>query len=430
MGLAGPIFCLLLFMIAPPPAPGEGWLAFGDLRGHLAPCGCDPKTDLGGIGRLGSLLEQETPPLLLFNLGNNLSGKTPLTLEDQFILKGLALLKPSVSLRNRREIEEKSLSPKDYVLSNQKPPFVLGVPFWVSDKVQVWGGVFSTDLSFLEPLSEELIKRWKKEALPDRERFLLFSGSDDDLKKITKYGFFQNIISSNSKDFEIFIGEKETDLERLPGVYMTPLGGGGMLRGGWLAKTPGPPTLETLLLPNTTGPGFLEPFYPVTWLKPSYEPSQGSRFRELFDQYRVHSQKDFHKAAAARGQDLADSPYVGALSCQGCHPQAYDTWQKSKHAQAFVTLEGVRQGENPACVGCHSVGYEKKGGFASKALSPHLSHVQCENCHGPRKEHIKSPAALAKPPSAMGVCVSCHIPPHSPSFHLETYWKEIAHGVP
>ncbi|MFN3075726.1 MAG: hypothetical protein ABT940_02370, partial [Alphaproteobacteria bacterium] len=34
----------------------DGWLAFGDLRGYIEPCGCDPSTDLGGLRRLAVLL--------------------------------------------------------------------------------------------------------------------------------------------------------------------------------------------------------------------------------------------------------------------------------------------------------------------------------------------------------------------------------------
>ena len=111
-------------------------IAFGDLRGYFEPCGCDPRTDLGGIVRLGGFIDLQRKNLItkhsqdlinldVISLGNLISFKysdnysyqnrykdnrhkrqntptpskqTSLTLQDQFILKGLAKINPQAKL--------------------------------------------------------------------------------------------------------------------------------------------------------------------------------------------------------------------------------------------------------------------------------------------------------------------------------------------
>ena len=50
------------------------YIAFGDLRGHFEPCGCNPKTDMGGIERIGGYIDLERSRyknLEVYSLGNN-----------------------------------------------------------------------------------------------------------------------------------------------------------------------------------------------------------------------------------------------------------------------------------------------------------------------------------------------------------------------
>jgi hypothetical protein len=58
-----------------------------------------------------------------------------------------------------------------------------------------------------------------------------------------------------------------------------------------------------------------------------------------------------------------------------------------------------------------------------------LANVQCEVCHGPRKEHAadptKKPQQAVKPAE---VCVRCHNAQHSPAFVQDVFWQRIKHG--
>ena len=90
-----------------------GWLAYGDLRGSFEPCGCDPKTDLGGVHRLATFAAREranNPDLVFLDVGNNISPpgaeglRETLELKDTYIVEGLVRLNPGVILPGRFEL--------------------------------------------------------------------------------------------------------------------------------------------------------------------------------------------------------------------------------------------------------------------------------------------------------------------------------------
>jgi hypothetical protein len=88
---------------------------------------------------------------------------------------------------------------------------------------------------------------------------------------------------------------------------------------------------------------------------------------------------------------FADAKYVGSEACKKCHKYAYEVWEKSKHAQAFHTLEtatrpSLRQLDGE-CVICHVTGFEFLTGYRNEQATPQLKNVGCESCHGPGSEH-------------------------------------------
>ncbi len=63
--------------------------------------------------------------------------------------------------------------------------------------------------------------------------------------------------------------------------------------------------------------------------------------------------------------------FLGAESCQSCHPDAYAAWKASSHARAKSVLSPVQQ-RDARCLSCHSPNdaEQKQAG------------VTCETCHG------------------------------------------------
>src|SRR4051812_47741412 len=85
-----------------------GYLAFGDLRGHLEPCGCDPVTDLGGLRRLATLVQRERradPTIGSFCTGNLLPSKDEGPLKTPFLLAGVAAVPVDACLFNTLEFQ-------------------------------------------------------------------------------------------------------------------------------------------------------------------------------------------------------------------------------------------------------------------------------------------------------------------------------------
>lgn len=169
--------------------------------------------------------------------------------------------------------------------------------------------------------------------------------------------------------------------------------------------------------------------------------------------------KDVPHPKAKKGDKLAGQ-FASAASCKECHPTAWNTWSKTKHAHATETLTKLdppRQ-YDPECISCHSTGWNPTeyfsftGGFDSLDKTPQLAGNSCENCHGPGAAHvaaekgrnagrkqaerdaIKLTVAFARD----NVCLKCHDHDNSPKFtekdpatgkdNFEVhYWPKVEH---
>jgi len=100
--------------------------------------------------------------------------------------------------------------------------------------------------------------------------------------------------------------------------------------------------------------------------------------------------------------------YVGVKRCIACHKNIYSFWLTTKHSRAYATLEEEKRQYEPNCIGCHTTGYEKPGGFTDVTKSENLLNVQCEECHGPGSVHIRNTDALMKNHYTEKDCLTCH----------------------
>lgn len=119
-----------------------------------------------------------------------------------------------------------------------------------------------------------------------------------------------------------------------------------------------------------------------------------------------------------------EASFVGSKTCQGCHMEAYTTWKATKHAHAFDTLEQAGKTCDLGCIGCHTVGFSKPGGFCKPLEVGELKDVGCENCHGPGSLHAQGKAKLERFVSEQ-TCRECHTPEHSDLFAYDTYRPKL-----
>jgi formate-dependent nitrite reductase cytochrome c552 subunit len=138
--------------------------------------------------------------------------------------------------------------------------------------------------------------------------------------------------------------------------------------------------------------------------------------------------------------------YVGSQTCKKCHLAQHKSWAKTKMGEAFESLKIGKAAEvkekfgldpkkdytkDAACLPCHTVGYQKPGGYAppdpedrrAVKRAESLRGVGCESCHGPGSEYVKVFEEIDKSQrtytteelTAVGlrlpdktVCVECH----------------------
>ncbi|MFA5867390.1 MAG: cytochrome c3 family protein [Actinomycetota bacterium] len=121
--------------------------------------------------------------------------------------------------------------------------------------------------------------------------------------------------------------------------------------------------------------------------------------------------------------------WAGVDVCKKCHERTFMRWEEeSRHAEAMQTLQ-PKNIANDRCLGCHTVGYKKKG-FVSLEKTPKLGSVQCENCHGKGEKHIQQPKANNVPKASLAakMCGECHSGSHHNTFS-DAEWKSTKHAA-
>jgi hypothetical protein len=359
----------------------------GAIDGELEPCGCSPKTDFGGLARTsGYILRNGTglSPYVLIDAGN-FSG----TDSEQGRLKVEAAMKAFNTMKYDAVAfmkNEKSFPP-DFLASlvrRYEVPFVSDAsPFERS--VTVSRGHLDVHISSGLDGPEE-----------DKLNILVTDKSVAELKTAEGWAV---IISSSG---EIIDQPLKTDGPVIVSGY--PKG-----------KRLGILTLHV----DEKGK--------VTNFKHRFEAlgpdiQEDEMVRKVLDDY------DTRVAALMKDTERppAGTTYVGVSKCGECHQPYVESWEKTKHAKAFASLEKVGKAADPECIVCHTVGFGEKGGFYTIDTTPQLANVQCEECHGLDREHMNNFERPMRPVTE-SVCLKCHTKDNSPEFNYAVYLKKVIH---
>jgi hypothetical protein len=126
-----------------------------------------------------------------------------------------------------------------------------------------------------------------------------------------------------------------------------------------------------------------------------------------------------------RPEVLAAEGYLGWETCKACHGKIHDRWSQDPHARAFATLAEGDKWNDPACLPCHTTGYEVAAETDSTDVRPEMWNVQCEACHGMGTKHRRDGTMRPVPES---VCLRCHTPEWSPEWDYQEALEKIDHG--
>ncbi len=380
----------VLFLLLPVMASAQdrtiNIIYSGSVKGELESCGCSPKTNFGGVARLaGFLMEHKEglSPYVLVDAGNFTSDDTP-----QGRLKADAMLK-SYSIINYDVV-----------------------------------AVMRNESSFSGDFFPSLIKEHSISAVsvqPGYERSVsVMKGSVTANVSVDPKGFTEGMLNVLLTDLSVgdagaftgwdviisSFGEEVEEPQRVDGTVIA----AGYPRG----KKTGVLTLELDEAGNVRG-------FTHSWLSLGSDVEEGEAVRNVLSDY------DTKVAALLKAAEpLPGITYLGVSKCADCHQLYVESWEKTRHAVAFASLENVGKSADPECIVCHVVGYGERGGFFSMETTPEFANVQCEECHGLDREHLDDFSRPMRPVSEK-VCLKCHTKENSPEFNYRVYYEKIKH---
>ncbi len=403
----------------------------GNLNGELEPCGCTLEGDLGGIKRQVSMIDQlrqSNPDLLFISSGGLLIAEMPSDrIRSDYILRGMKFLNYDIIGVQARDLAFGANFLRHYdlpfILSNALDHSVFAYQKTLQRQSQSfsffqWSVLppqtlrknSSADITSVQKrLTEKLATEKNAGAITVLTTNLRLT----DAKKILPLKNIDILIIPSRQDKFVAPVQIDNTLLLQPGargMYM------GLLQF----------TLEKQALKTRIG------HWQQRVISLPESVADSPRTKAWYAAFNATLKADYEKQVALRKQrQQGKSPYAGAEKCRACHAPEYQKWQQTRHPHAYEDLESVGKNFDPDCVACHSVGFNRPGGFLNTGLTPHLSGVQCESCHGPAQAHVDDGGKTATGNhqwKKKQICAQCHIGIHSPSFNLETYWPKIAHG--
>jgi len=159
--------------------------------------------------------------------------------------------------------------------------------------------------------------------------------------------------------------------------------------------------------------------------------------------------------------NFAENRYIGAKKCKSCHKSdesgnQYGAWEHARHSKAFETLAsdkaleagktlGIAEPQKAdECLKCHTTAFGADAKLIKKGFKADMG-VQCESCHGPGEQHMKTRFAAAsgdvevpiEPSEIISApkekdCRGCHNP-KSPTFEKFCFYEmfeKIRHPRP
>jgi hypothetical protein len=357
----------------------------GAMKGELEPCGCSPKTDFGGVARFSGYISEhakELSPYILVDAGNFTPKDTP-----QGRLKAEAMLRAFNVMEYDAVAfgENEKAFPDDFlfpIAKENKTPIL----YAVSEKSR---------LPIIRSHIELNISTDPEARQEGKLNLLLSEKPVSDAKLI--------------KGWDVIITSSGEELEE-------PLQINGTIIAAGYPKGKNFGILKLRIGTDGTVLG-----YDHTWQPLGNSIKEDPKVREILDDY------DSKVAGLLRDIEIppAGTTYSGIKKCAECHQPFEESWKKTRHAGAFLSLKHAGKDADPECLLCHTVGLGEDGGFFTIETTPELANVQCEECHGLNREHLEDFSAME--PVTVKICLKCHTKENSPDFNYPVYLEKIKH---
>jgi len=403
----------------------------GNINGELEPCGCAEETDLGGIQRRATIIQKlrkENSNIFLITSGGLISSESPRDkLKSEYILKGFATMKyDAIGIQwrdlayGKELIKNDSLKTLPWVSSN-----------WISNsfeksKIIQHGDTKLAFFSWLDPKKSPQQQMQGKHQTVNNNKAALANAIQKEKQ--------QNSITVLATTLSLKKVLKRISLEHVDILLIRSAHeeyGEATMHKSTLVLQPGSRGMRLgrvdIKLNSKNG---IEKFqHSIIRLPDSV--ADATNLTQWYENYNAQVKENYLKKVALKKQlATGKSPFAGEEICKTCHANEHKIWQSSKHATAFEDLEGVNKSFDPDCIGCHTVGFDEKGGYIDATITANLLNVQCESCHGASKKHAssngKTKVANYDWPIEL-ICAQCHVGSHSPRFKIKSYWPKIKH---
>jgi len=401
----------------------------GNSLGELKPCGCAREEDQGGIERRMGYLQgvrAESKNVLLLDTGDNFKEPTR-----------QGKVKAKYLLQAMREMEYDAVMLGDH-------DFVYGNPFLKEQKDIPW--ILSNIESNTWPISKMRVRTFNNGLKAG-----LIAVADPDLLYGSRHArttttnatetvksLLRQLKAETAPDLVVLL----THMERKKALQFLDVEGVDVIVNGHIEKDtdlidmepvrkkgkifvqPGPRGQKmgelSVTIDSQGNKSFEQKMVPLG-SKISLDPGMV----QLYDKYNKEVEDMFFASLTGR-KGKKKKVFASEKACKTCHPKIHQTWENSRHGNAYATLRRINKAFDPECLVCHVVGLNEPGGFISEIDTPDLRNVQCEVCHGPALKHSKAPTAgFGK--DAKQACKKCHVKNHSPRFNFEKYWGKIKH---
>lgn len=400
----------------------------GNLDGELEPCGCSEFGNQGGIKRRVQKIDELrtlNPDLFLVSAGGLLISDLPQDrLTSDYILKGMAALEYDAV-----GVQWRDLAFGAEFLQSHSLPFVVSnwsnAAFSAEKQIQ-HGAVTLRHFQWLDPARapQGAMQGSHAQVVSDTAWLAARLKAARHLGEVTLLATTLSLADAQQQlplaDVSILIIESNYEL------YVDP-----KLVDGMLVLQPGSRgmRLASLDFEIDQAGRVMQWQHAVLPLPP--EVQDAPRMAAWYDAYNAEVKAAYEQSVALRrAQKSGESPFAGELACKSCHQAAYQVWSKSRHSEAFYALQDVNKAFDPSCIACHTVGFNRDGGFIDPESTSGLMHVQCESCHGAARAHVvsagKKPVEHAARPKRE-ICQQCHNASHSPQFRMGDYWPKIRH---
>ncbi len=382
---------LLLFLVLSSASYGQtdrlNIIYTGSLQGQLEPCGCSPKSDFGGMARIEGYIsahEEDLSPYLLIDAGNFSGKNTPQgKLKTTAIIDLISSMKyTAVGYSENEKTQEKDFFAS--LLNSHTIPFVSAMPG------------HSKSASYSQNSFDINLSSVPEDIKPEKLNILITGISWADAKDLNGWDI---IITSSGEELE---GPVMTENST---VIVS-----GYPKGNKIG----------ILTLNKGSDGNIR--YSHRWQPTGKDIKETESTQAILDTYNSKV-SDLMKET---DKPPTGTTYTGVTECTLCHQPFIDSWEKTRHAHAFASLEEVGKTSDPECVVCHVVGFRETGGFFNIESTPQFANVQCEVCHGIGRAHVEDYLKTTEPVTEK-TCLKCHTEENSPEFDYPVYLEKIKH---